>query len=104
MQPCKLHVPSDSDIKIFLNTSTQEMKTSNEYNGVLDLFQGREDYDETTYVDANAEVGSEPMSAGQDNTNPSTRFYLLLLAQVRRSTPLSKVYTDWRALNSQCTD
>jgi hypothetical protein len=93
MQPCKLPVPSDSDIKIFLNTSTQEVKTSNELNGVLDLFQGREDYDEITYVDANAEVGSEPMSAGQDNTNPSTRLHLLLLAQVRRSTPLPKVYT-----------
>jgi hypothetical protein len=68
---------SDSDIKIFLKTSTQETETSNENNGVPDLFQGREDYGEVTHVDANWEVESEPMSAGQDNTNPSTRLYLL---------------------------
>lgn len=104
MQPCKLPVPSDSDVKIFLNTSTQEMKTSNEDNGVLHLFQGRENHDEITYINANAEVGSEPRSAGLDHTNPSTRLYLLLLAQARRSIPLPKVYTDWRALNRWCTD
>jgi hypothetical protein len=75
MQPCKLPALSDSDIKIFLNTSTQETETLNKDNGVLDLFQGGEDYGKITYADANAVVESEPMSAGQDNTSPSARLY-----------------------------
>jgi hypothetical protein len=67
MQPRKLPALSDSDIKVFLNTSTQDTETLNKDNGVLDLFQGGEDY--------GAEVESEPMSTGQDNTSPSARLY-----------------------------
>jgi hypothetical protein len=80
-----------------MGTDSWDTDAQDEDYGALD--SGHDEADDIEELDGVAipEVESKPDTVFQDNTNPTTRLYLLLLAQVRHKIPKPKVFTDWRA-------
>ncbi|RDL35192.1 uncharacterized protein BP5553_07123 [Venustampulla echinocandica] len=64
-----------------------------EEHGAVDPVQVGNDCDGDSYGEGITDFENAPNSACQDNTCPSTRFYLLFPAQVRRKIPWVKVFT-----------
>jgi hypothetical protein len=106
MQPCKLPALSDSDIKIFLNTSTQETETLNKDNGVLDLFQGGEDYGKITYATQMRRWKVSQCRPVRTTLAPLRDFTFLLLAQVFRRSQHHAIKSLYglENTNRRCTD
>jgi hypothetical protein len=97
MQACELPSLISVDVQMVMDTDSWDTDAQDEEYDALESGHDEEDHIEELDGVAVPDIGNQLDSARQDNTNPTARLYLLLLAQVRHRISKPKVFTDWRA-------